>query len=574
MAKRRQADGFPPSAALLVGALTLVGALARLWALRSLPIFGDEAIFLRLAELIRQDPAKHLWVSFQVAQAPVHSWLLALALPLSTDPVRAGRLLSVAMGIATIPAIAWAVRRVVLAFAVTDEEAAAAVPAAVLAGGIVTFSPFFVFAARMARVDALFLLEAALATGASVGIASRAREGRPLVASAVGLGLLMGGTMLTRSAVSYPLWLLPLVALFALRSRGGPALEPSFRRLARSLAIAMAVSLTLWAPMLAAPGRLDLATRLFFLAETHPSMGAAERTLLVGRNLAIAFESLWVYLTPPVFLTAIAAIVWLVWSRRLRVLVFFTAWELILLAPTVVFATAYFPRYALPAALPLVAAAVFGLGRLWPVAATPGFPRARTLVGGILAITLLGWSIHDVARGERDAKRWPLLAIDRVQFVSGLSAGFASEAAVRFLEAEARKKKITVLTPEFSGNPSDAVWLLLGRHSGVRLSYAVDALRQPLLTPVPGRIGMYRLGGDVRGTVAPYETPLGAGEPVFAVSTDPLLTRSGWRPARSVLGDQNPSLVEAARFGNPPGPDGRVESAVVVFLVRGTPSGN
>ena len=68
--------------------------------------------------------------------------------------------------------------------------------------------------------------------------------------------------MLTRQAVSYPLWLLAPVAWLLLPpGRRGGAREWS--RFLFALALAAAVAFALWLPMLLAPGTPDTMTRIF-----------------------------------------------------------------------------------------------------------------------------------------------------------------------------------------------------------------------------------------------------------------------------------------------------------------------
>ena len=81
---------------LAVLLLTAACAILRLPGLRAFPIFGDESIHLHWAQLIRERPIENAFLSLQDPKPPLHFWLLALFLPLSPDPVFAGRLLSLA----------------------------------------------------------------------------------------------------------------------------------------------------------------------------------------------------------------------------------------------------------------------------------------------------------------------------------------------------------------------------------------------------------------------------------------------------------------------------------------------
>jgi hypothetical protein len=223
-------------------------------------------------------------------------------------------------------------------------------------------------------------------------------------------------------------------------------------------------------------------------------------------------------------------------------------WEVLLLVPAALFATDYFPRYTLPASLPLLAAAAFGIASVGA--------RIRG-AGPVLLVGLALWGVVDVFLGERDWKIWRLLPVDRTQFVSGWSAGAASEAAAAFLKARAQEGPIAVVLPHVSGNPSDAVWLLLGDARNVRRFYAGDFLRLPVL----------RVKGDV--WIDAPATNIDPDRPVYFVSPDPVfLGREGWAPAAAVVPPRNPGSRLVARFENPPDERGRIESAVNVYRVR------
>ena len=101
----------PRRAVAAAFALGIAGAATRLAGLRQLPIFGDEAMFLHVATLVRSDPSRNLWLPLGIPYAPLHPWLLALSLSVDADPVRAGRLLSVLCGALLAPALAWTVWR-------------------------------------------------------------------------------------------------------------------------------------------------------------------------------------------------------------------------------------------------------------------------------------------------------------------------------------------------------------------------------------------------------------------------------------------------------------------------------
>jgi hypothetical protein len=251
--------------------------------------------------------------------------------------------------------------------------------------------------------------------------------------------------------------------------------------------------------------------------------------------------------------------VWLALSGRRRLLAYLAAWEGLLVAPTVLFVGEFFPRYALPAALPLIAAAAFGFAALWQ--------RAKAETAALL-VAVAAWGVIDIWRGERDWTKWRLLPVDRTQFVSGWPAGAASEKAAEFLEARSRERPITVVMPGVSGNPSDAVWLLLDGRPRVRLFHAVEFLRSPILRPVLPH-GTVVLRRDVWTGAPPEAVRFAPQEPVFFVCPAPVSRRrEGWTPTDRIVAERNPDARFVARFENPAGPEGWVESSVVLFRLR------
>lgn len=524
--------------------LSLVFLLVRLPRLRSLPIFGDEAIFLRLAQLIRENAQTFLWAPLSEASPPLHPWLLALSLGLCSDPVTSGRLLSVIAGLLTVPAV------FVLARDLARLSGAPAGPdrAGFVAAVLVIFCPFAALAQRMARVDAVFLLECVVVTWLSLRTAVNPTPWRGGL-----LGLALGLTMLTRQNYSYLLWLSPvLVWWWLVRKPGVGRLGAGV--LLRAIAPALLIAFALWAPMLATPEGPDLGTRIFHHSGARPSMALPERLALAGRASTDSIVWIWSYLTPPVAIFSVGSLAWLLFKRR-RVGGFLLSWILLFWLPGAFVAANFFPRYVLPILVPLLIASAFVLSGI--------SLRSRSAAAGLLLILLL-WPARDLAVQITDWRRQNLVAIDRWQFVSGWPAGYATEQALRHLEMEARKGPIAVITPPRSGNPTDTLWLY-GPSNALSL-YSAASFEEELLPPGP-EPGTFRLRGDPRRVGPPRALRLPGGVRVFHLTTEEVITLRGFRRAAELLAPHNPTLQEVARFENPRDADGRSD-AVVIYRVR------
>jgi hypothetical protein len=242
-------------------------------------------------------------------------------------------------------------------------------------------------------------------------------------------------------------------------------------------------------------------------------------------------------------------------------LAYLLVWEAVALLPTMLFAGDYFPRYALPAAAPLLMAIAMALeeirGRRRAVAAALGLLLCAA--GAIRSASFVG-----------DWRTAPWTELDRWQLVSGWPAGAATEEAIALLRkrAAAAPEGVLVLTPEITGNPVDAVWALLEGAPGIELAFATDALHAPLVAPAPDHPGWWPAREDlIRGGAARL-FPIRSHKQILFVTSDPILMSAGWRPAGEFFARLNPGLVSIGRFENPPPrPGATPTNGVAVFSV-------
>ena len=83
--------------ALIVG----VYLLLRLLTLTQLPIFTDEAIYMRWAQIAKND-ASWRFISLTDGKQPLYIWLSIIAMRFISEPLIAGRLVSVIAGVITM----------------------------------------------------------------------------------------------------------------------------------------------------------------------------------------------------------------------------------------------------------------------------------------------------------------------------------------------------------------------------------------------------------------------------------------------------------------------------------------
>src|SRR5215831_2385867 len=391
------------SAWILPGALTIACLATRIPGLMKLPIFCDEAIYLRYAQLIRREPWGNALVSLVDPKPPLHYWLLAAVFGATADPLLAGRLLSVAAGLATTLLVIPLCRELA---ALPQREMLAESPErgskrtdrlTVCACLLFLTCPFLAFYQRMALAEALLVSETLLVAWLSLRLARDPTRG------ALALGLALGSAVLTKQIFSYALATLPLIAA-ALRWRELGA--ASRRSLLSRLAGAFALALLLFTPVLVFDYGPDLKERVFFHASHRKVAGLTwRREQIAADNLRYLFVPgvlhetppealyegfqapadtgwLWISLTPPVYLASLAGLAALAVGRRSRLLLYLAVWIAAMLVPFVGFATSAVPRYALFAVPPFLVAAA------WLLAAAAGRVRTRARRGVALALSI------------------------------------------------------------------------------------------------------------------------------------------------------------------------------------------
>ena len=411
---------------------------SRLCALTALPMFLDERIYLRWAYWIVQ--GRRLQVPF-VAGKGLSVWVLAAVTPHSADPLLAGRLLTVAVGILTLVAV----HR--LAARLTGD-----VRAADLAAVFYIVCPFTLFHDRMVLADPYLSAFTAWTLLLALRLA-----GTPRLRDGVALGAAMA-LGIAAKVTGLPLLAVPVLVLVVM---GGTR-----RAWVKPLAIAYVVAIgfiayPVWRFFSRPSG--ELAKLAGTGGDDSPLVAA------VSANVGLAASWLWRYWTPGlVLLAAVGLVVGLRTSalRRGALLLLLAA-----LGPVAIFASVsrvWFPRYILFTTVPLVILAALGfrvlldaVDRRSPVSPSMGALRTAMLLALVLAPALR----FDVALWT-DPSRAPLPDVDRFQYVTGWPSGYGSRDSVEFLRARRaeRPEGLTLVTP----GPSITA-------SAVRLLWAGDS---------------------------------------------------------------------------------------------------
>lgn len=173
---------------LIVG----IALAVRIYNLTLLPIFGDEAIYIRWAQVMRADPSLR-FLPLSDGKQPLFMWSMIPLFKVFSDPLFAGRTLSVISGLLTCIGV------FVLTYLLFRSK-----KAAIIAGVIYAFSPFAIFFDRLALADSMLSAFGVWTLVFAVLTVKTMRLDFAMIG-----GFALGGALLTKSPAIFFAILLP-----------------------------------------------------------------------------------------------------------------------------------------------------------------------------------------------------------------------------------------------------------------------------------------------------------------------------------------------------------------------------
>lgn len=181
---------------LLGSALLIVYFILRLTHILSLPIFTDEAIYVRWAQIAKQDAAWR-FISLTDGKQPMFTWVTMILMRFIRYPLLAGRITSVLGGVGSTLGMFFLTRELFknrwIGF---------------LAAAVYIFSPFSLVYDRMALQDTLVCTFLIWGLYISIVMTRQLKSYMPFVA-----GLIIGGGMLNKTTNFWSIYFLPFTLL-------------------------------------------------------------------------------------------------------------------------------------------------------------------------------------------------------------------------------------------------------------------------------------------------------------------------------------------------------------------------
>lgn len=185
--------------AVFLGALIFVAGLGiRLYRLTLIPVFDDEAIYIRWAQVMKAEPTLR-FVPLSDGKQPLFMWTMMPVFKLFRDPLFVGRFVSVSTGAITLIGV------MALTYLLFKSKRAA-----LISGLIYAVSPFTFFFDRMALVDSMLSM-----FGVWFFIFTYMTSKTRRLDFAMISGFLLGGALLTKSPALFFALLIPSTYIFS-----------------------------------------------------------------------------------------------------------------------------------------------------------------------------------------------------------------------------------------------------------------------------------------------------------------------------------------------------------------------
>jgi len=181
---------------IVLSALILIYFVSRFYSILSLPIFTDEAIYIRWAQIAKQD-ANWRFISLTDGKQPMFIWLMMISLRFIQDPLLAGRVVSVGAGFLSLMGIY-----------LLGKEIFKNSKIGLISSALYVIFPMTLVYDRMALYDSLVGAFAIWALFLIILLVRKIRMDIALI-----LGMVVGGGVLTKTNAFFSIYLLPFSLL-------------------------------------------------------------------------------------------------------------------------------------------------------------------------------------------------------------------------------------------------------------------------------------------------------------------------------------------------------------------------
>lgn len=410
--KKRKVELF------LVVFLFALYTFSRLGALTNIPIFTDEAIYLRWAQIAESD-ANWRFISLTDGKQPLFIWLTMLAMKIIPDPLIAGRMISVLSGLLT------AIGLFFLSREIFQEKWIG-----IIAAGLYVIYPFALIYDRLALYDSLVGTFAVWSLYGTVCLVRALRLDVALL-----LGLAIGGAVLNKTSGFFNLYLLPFALLiFDWKKKNLRG------RLIRFILLCGVVALMSYGMY----SILRLSPFFYIIEEKNAVFVYPFRDWIqhpfayFWQNLRALVDWLVAYMGLPLILLAVGSL--FLKKTLIKEKILLIVWFVVPFIALALFGKTLYPRYIFfmtLSLLPLIAYSIYILYRRL---------KEKPYLRLFFIVLAIFYSFVSSILILADFKNAPIPSADKSQYLTGWPSGVGIPETINFFQQKAKKGEIFIGT--------------------------------------------------------------------------------------------------------------------------------
>jgi len=416
--------------------LVLIGCyfILRLPNLTLQPIFADEAIYIRWAQVMKSEPTLR-FLPLSDGKTPFFMWLMIPMFKIFEDPLFAGRFLSVISGLFTLMGVYFLAKKVF------------GKQTAFWASLLYVITPYTVFFDRMALVDSMLAGFTIWIIYFAITLAQKLRIDLAMI-----LGYLLGGALLTKTPAMVNLLILPLSFLAFQKKKG----KNHLLRLLIVWTIAIGIALVMYNGLRLGPN--------FHLLSSRNADYVFSPVELIGRPLDPFIPHLrdmtdWfpkLITWPILFCLSVGIFYTFFFFNRLGILILL--WALIPLLIEMAFLRTFTARYLLSSIPPLLILAGFGIVQI-----LPRFASLKTISFILMLLVVLPLPLHFNYLLLTDPQKAPLPRAERSGYFEMWTAGYGLSEIAEYLKERSKTESVVVGTEGFFGTLPDGLYIYLDK---------------------------------------------------------------------------------------------------------------
>jgi 4-amino-4-deoxy-L-arabinose transferase-like glycosyltransferase len=412
-----------------------------LFKLTNLPVFADEAIYIRWSQLIIDDFNRYLFYPMNDGKTPLLMWLTVPFLKIFSDQLYASRLVSVLAGALSVVFIFLILKKI-------NEK-----KAGYIAMFLSIIAPFTFFHHRLAITDALLFLNLTISYYFSLKIVKHKNPW-----SILGLAFFFFLSIMSKTPALLFLPVFYLTIFFEEKLNFkfifNKTLRISFGLLIAGLSFYSFKIVPLFSQLFAVGGNFLQSSSVIFSREIFT---------VASRNSIFFLENLFYYLGPIILILAIPIFTQ---TRRKQGILFLSG--IVFLLPLVLLGKIIYSRYALPSSLFFISSAAISINNL----------KNKKILQYLALLLIVVPSFIFIKNAYFNVDQLQLSKVDRSQYLEEWSSGHGIKEATVFIEELAKTQKVAVATEGYFGTLPDGI--LLNLHNKNVDNIYVEGIGQPV----------------------------------------------------------------------------------------------